>query len=237
MGTDDDHDQLRNIYGPDQPTQPVEQVPPEPLPEPEAEPAPPPAEPAPAAHPPRSSRAPVALAAALLLLLPALLIAYAATNDGDDDGTEAVAPASTTTEPAPATTTTQGLTLEETPATTAVTSPPSTTVRSVSTACPTTAPPSAVESFTWQQDPPGSDLYRVDVRGTVTNSSGATIRVSTVEVAVMRGGAQVGSLTVRADTAVAPGQVLEWWRDGATIEVAGGAPDAAQVAAVPYSCA
>ena len=227
MGTETgDDDELREVYGPGQPTVAAEPS------------APPPA----ASEPPgpvRPDRAPAVLGVALVLAVLALLGALFVATKEDDEPVSAitgssVAPTTTST----STSTTVALTVDDgavtTVTSTAAAAP--TTVRMASTGCPTGAPGYSVDRFAWEQEAPGSDTWLLDVRGTVTNGPGATIRVMNIEVAILRGGSQVASMIVPADRQLGPNQVMDWWRDKAATTIPGGAPDAAQVSNVIYTC-
>lgn len=246
MGTDkgdDGDEELRDIYGPgEEPEAPptVEQ----PVVSWDAaadeEPPPPPA--APVADDDGPGRVhPLVGTLIIVAVLAALLGLFLATKDDDDALTAEPATATTfdyqplgTTTTAPSTTTTLGLTVEDASATT-VTTAVATTVARTGGRCPTSVG-SSVDRFAWEQESPGSDVYRLDVRGTVTNPGGGAIRVSSVEIAVLRGGAQVATVSVPADRTVGGGEVMEYFRDGAPVTIPGGAPDAARISSVPYTC-
>lgn len=251
MGTDkgDDGDEgLRDIYGPGEepeapPTieQPVvswdsdagEEAPP---------PPPPAAAPADGNGPNRVQ--PLVGALVIVAVLVALLGLFLATKDDDDAALTAEPATATTFDYQPlgttttelTTTTTAALTVDSTVTTvTTATTVATTTTARPATGCPTSVG-SSVDRFAWQQEAPDSDVYRLDVRGTVTNPGGGAIRVSSVEIAVLRGGAQVASLSVPANRTVGGGEVMEYFRDGASVTIPGGAPDAARISSVPYTC-
>jgi hypothetical protein len=248
MGTDGDDDWQRAIYGPEgAPPRPEPEAPTEPFtPEDAVRPAPPPAAAAPPPAPPSDGegrpqagdRRRVLIAAGVALVVALLATAFYLADDGSSADPGQAAPRATTTTLAP--TTTVALTLEATSppgARGASTAPPPTITRTASSGCPPTgAPAGAVDRFAWTEETPGSDVYLINVGGTVTNGTGATIRVDGVEVAVMRAGTQVASVTVPAGRTLAPGQVLEWWREGARTAISGGAPDAGVVSNVVFSC-
>lgn len=248
MGTDDKgdgHEGRRDVYGPDEePGAPatVEQpVVSWDTPEAAEEPLPPPpaADETPQSGPSRTQ--PLVGTLIIVVVLAGLLALFLATKD--DTGAVTAQPTTATTfdyEPlgtttVPSTTTTLAVPVEAATTTTVTTRVTTTAAPAASTGCPPSVG-SSVDRFAWQQETPGGDVYRLDVRGTVTNPGGGAIRVSSVEIAVLRGGGQVATLSVPANRTVGGGEVMEYFRDGASVTIPGGAPDAARISSVPYTC-
>ena len=166
-----------------------------------------------------------------------LFAAYAANRTSLEDEE---APEDTDDEVATATTTTTlvvtaSTVLEATTTTTAATSTTRATVAAVTSGCPSSGPTSTLEIFHFDQAAPGSDNYFVDVRGITENRTGASINVSSIEVAVRRNGTEVGRISIPANRTLASGQALDWFRDDATIVSPGAPPSSADVVSVPYS--
>jgi hypothetical protein len=197
-----------------------------------------------------------AIAVLALLVLAAFLVPAVAQDDVDSRVYAAYAADRTTLAPSepsaddevvappprsvPTTTTTSATTPPTTAAlvTTSVqpeptTGPPNTGVQTASSGCPGRGPTESVTSFNFDQVESGGDQYYVDVRGTIRNSTGATITVSSIQVAVRSNGAEVGRISITANDTLRSGETLNFFSDDQLIQSPGSPPSSADVVAAP----